>query len=83
MVPSYTHDRIPAPEVTVTAETAAGFYGLAGLLAGVPTRLAHYRSMHSPRSLLPALKSWIYQLLTNLFCQRIIGVSTSAPAMKE
>ena len=62
----------------VNAETAAGFYAFAGLLAGVPTRLAHYRSMHSPRSLLPAMKSLMYQLLTNLFCQRIVGVSTGS-----
>lgn len=62
----------------INAETAAGFYAFAGLLAGVPTRLAHYRSMHSPRAPLPALKSWVYQLLTNLFCQRIIGVSSGS-----
>lgn len=59
----------------INAETAAGFYALAGFLAGVPTRLAHYRSMRAPRRPLPAVKSWVYQVLTNIFCQRIIGVS--------
>ena len=67
------------PEVLhINAETAAGFYAFAGLLAGVRHRLAHFRSMASPRPLPGAIKSWVYQIITNLFCQRIIGVSSGS-----
>ena len=68
--------RILRPDVLhINAETAAGFYALAGFLAGVPSRFAHYRSMQDDSGVAASIKSGFYQVLTNLFCQKIIGVS--------
>lgn len=62
----------------INAETAAGFYGLAGLLAGVPYRVAHFRSMSTPKGFPASLKAFAYEAATNLFCHRIIGVSSGS-----
>lgn len=62
----------------VNAETAAGFYGLAGLLAGVPLRVAHLHSMAHRHGGLGRLKELAYGVATNLFCQQVIGVSTGS-----
>jgi glycosyltransferase involved in cell wall biosynthesis len=64
----------------VNAEMAAGFYGLAGLAAGVPLRVAHLHSMARRRGLAEWLKELVYGLATNLFCLGIIGVSTGSRA---
>ena len=68
--------RLENPDVLhINAETAAGFYGFAGLLAGVRKRIAQYRSMKIERPFWLSVKYFIYAKLTGVFCTQLIGVS--------
>lgn len=62
----------------VNAGTAGGFYGLAGLLARVPIRIAHLRDSVAPGTKLWHPSKLAYELALNLFCNRIVGVSIAA-----
>ena len=67
--------RSERPDVLhINAETAAGFYGIAGLLAGVHTRIGHYRSMKTDLPFWPSVKYFIYANLTSIFCTQLVGV---------
>jgi glycosyltransferase involved in cell wall biosynthesis len=71
--------RIRPETLHVNAETAGGFYCLAGGLAGVRHRISHLRSSEAdvPRALLDK-RRWVYELLLSLSSTDIVGVSEAS-----
>ena len=57
----------------------SGYFVLAGVLAGIRTRLCHFRSTYDQRQGAgPKVRGWIGTALINLLASRVVGVCESA-----